>query len=214
MKSKAIKQMDSVSWDIKAPYISNEEKLLIYNFQGKLPTISQQMVQPGILWFFRHFSNNNVNFSWIRWLQTNVSCIQGLGYDPQKEVPVLPRQPGSTKGYQPLRRCPGNAAWRPARPESDLKYETNSSTSPLEGCHTMRVPAAAFQPSLAAAHGRNGDTPLPPWHGGGARLWGTCCVRFGVHSGAWMDSCQQHMLWLPPANQAVNDFCCAQRSKL
>lgn len=37
LKSKAMKQMDSVSRDNEAPFISNEEKVLIYNFPGDFP---------------------------------------------------------------------------------------------------------------------------------------------------------------------------------
>lgn len=124
----------------------------------------------------------------------------------------------STMGYRSLHHRPGNAAWRPEHPESDLKYETNGLNSPLERCRTRRVPAAAFQPSLAAAHRQNGDTPFPAPHGGGACLGEKLALcGLGCTRGLWMDSCQrwqQHVLWLPWVNQVVNDFCYMQHSKL
>lgn len=87
----------------------------------------------------------------------------------------------STMGYQSLHHRPRNAAWRPARSESDLKYETNGLNSPLEGCRTRRMPAAVFQPSSAAAHCQNRDTPFLHCMVG-VRVWGeTSCVRFELH---------------------------------
>lgn len=68
---------------------------------------------------------------------------------------------GAARKAHGLCELPREHSLAPARPESDLKYETNGLNSPLEGCCSTRVPAAAFQPFLAATHCRNRDAVFP-----------------------------------------------------
>lgn len=125
---------------------------------------------------------------------------------------------GAARKAHGLCELPREHSLAPAPPESDLKYETNGLNSPLEGCCSTRVPAAAFQPFLAATHRRNRDAVFPRTvracfgeTRGELIVCGLGCAG-GV--GGSMPAATKHVLWLPPANQAVSDLCYLRCSKL
>lgn len=124
---------------------------------------------------------------------------------------------GAARRAHSLCELPREHCRAAARPESDLKYETNGSNSPSESCCSRRVPAVAFQPFLAGTHCQNGDA-LFPHHV--CRFWGN---SEGSH-GLWFGLCGgcrrvhassgKTRAVLPAANQAASDLCHLQRSKL
>lgn len=90
---------------------------------------------------------------------------------------------GAARKAHSLCELPREGSLAPAPPESDLKYETNGLNSPLEGCCSTRVPAAAFQPFLAATHCRNRDAVFPHTVCAWGNSGGTHCLWFGLCGG-------------------------------
>lgn len=148
----------------------------------------------------KRFSSNNVHFSQIGWLQTTVSCIQNLENCVQKRGACPSRAVGAAQRVHSLHVLPREHCPAPAHPESDFKYETNGLKTPSERCCSTGVPAAAFQPFLAASHCQNGDALSPH----------TVCVCFGV----WVHASSAKALQSPPANQAASNLCYLQCSKV